>query len=87
MPVDAIVRVSFQSNVQANQAANAALVGHQSQSTGTGPFQRVGTAAYSCAGGDDQSVAQAIAQLGGVLSSHHDAVDFVSISYVKVVGD
>jgi len=83
MPVDAIVRVSFQTNVQANQAANNALVGHTQNATGPGPFERVGTAAYACSNAADAAVGASIASLGQALQQHATTVDFVSISLIR----
>lgn len=83
MPVDAIVRLSFQSNTSANQAANQALVGHTQNSAGPGPFVRVGTAAYSVNGGNETAVGQALADLGKALSDFATDLDFVSISLLR----
>jgi hypothetical protein len=83
MAVDAIVRVSFQTNVPANQAANTALVGHAQNAQGPGPFTRVGTAAYSCNAGADADVMAALAALGQALAAHAATVDFVSVSLVR----
>ena len=83
MAVDAIVRVSFQTNVQANQAANSALVGHTQNAQGTGPFTRVGTAAYGCNGANDVDVTASLAALGAALAQFATYVDFVSISLVR----
>ncbi len=83
MAVDAIVRVSFQSNVLANQAANNAMVGHAQAATGGGPFERVGTAAYSCSNADELQVAQALAQLGQALVMHAPDIDFVGVTLVR----
>ena len=83
MAIDAIVRVSFQSSVQANQAANNALVGHTQDATGSGPFSRVGTAAYTCHGAQELPVAQALASLGQALVTHASAIDYVNVSVVR----
>lgn len=83
MPMDAIVRVSFQSRSKANRAANAALVGHPQKKVGRGPFRRVGTAVYSCAGGSDTSVGKALAELGGVLNHYSVYLDFLSIAICR----
>jgi hypothetical protein len=84
MAVNAIIRVSFQTNVTANQAVNSALVGHPQNATGTGPFTRVGTAAYSVTGGGDAAVGGALATLGAELSTHAASLDFLSVSLVRV---
>jgi hypothetical protein len=81
--VDSIIRVSFQSSVPALQAANNALVGHQSAPTGNGPFIRVGTAAFSAQGQPEQEVANALAGLGAVLAHYAEVLDFVAISLVR----
>ncbi len=83
MPVDAIVRVSFQTNVRANQAANSALVGHTQNATGPGPFQRHGTAAYSCSNVAEAAAGAAISQLGQAVQQFASDLDFVSISLVR----
>lgn len=80
MAVDSIVRVSFQTNPSANQAVNQALVGHAQDPTGSGPFTRVGTAAYTCRGGAEVAVMSALDQLGRALSKFAVDVDFVSIT-------
>jgi hypothetical protein len=83
MPVDSIIRVSFQSNIGAGQAVNRALVGHADKSAARGPFKRVATAVYSCSDGSDLEVGEAIAQLGSVLQDYATSLDFVSISLVR----
>src|SRR5947209_2927214 len=83
MPFDSIVRVSFQSSVQANQAANNALVGDPQAATGPGPFARVGTAAFSCSGASEVAVATALAQLGAALEAHAAVLDFVAVTLVR----
>lgn len=83
MAIDAIVRVSFQSNVRANQAANNALVGHVSESTGPGPFERTGTATYSANSQPDENVHDAIAALMVAVRQHHADLDFLSITLSK----
>lgn len=82
MPVDAIVRVSFQSSVAANRATHAALTGVP-QGHGTGPFVKVNTAVYECIGGDEAAVVSALATLGQTLITHALVVDFVSISLTR----
>jgi hypothetical protein len=83
MPVDAIVRVSFQSSTPANQAANSALVGHAQNATGHGPFAKVNTACYTCSDANEVAVAAALAQLGQALVNYAAVIDFVSISLVR----
>jgi hypothetical protein len=80
MPIDSIVRASFQTTVKANQAVNSALVGDPHESKGNGPFQRIGTAAYSCSDADELKVAEAIKQLFVALANHALKIDFVSIT-------
>jgi hypothetical protein len=83
MPIDSIVRVSFQSSVLANQAANNALVGHPQNPTGPGPFTKIGTAVYSCTDAGELLVATALAQLGQALATHAADIDFVSITMAR----
>ena len=83
MPIDAIVRVSFQANVNANQAANQALVGHVQNANGPGPFARVGTALYAVRDGADNVVGNSLADLGMALSQFSAHIDFVSISMYR----
>ena len=80
MPVDAIVRVSFQSNIEANQAANEALVGTVQGNQGARPFTKVGTAAYTCSNAPSQEVGQSISDLGDTLNNYANDIDFVSVS-------
>lgn len=80
MAIDAIVRVSFQTNTAANQAANSALVGHAQNPTGPGPFARVNTAVYSAQAKPDADVVQALAALMMVVGQPGAALDFLSIS-------
>jgi hypothetical protein len=76
MPVDAIVRVSFQSNNAAHKAAYQALVG-------SGPFTKTNTAVYACDQKPDADVASALAGLGQALITYATDVDFVSITLVR----
>lgn len=86
MAIEAIVRVSFQSDTSANQAVNNALVGHAQNDTGPGPFQRRGTAAFTCNDADDVSVAQSLVNLSQALVDHATSVDFVGITLVRSEG-
>lgn len=83
MAMDAIVRISFESNVYANQAANKALVGHATWARRTGPFERVGTALYQCRQANDHEVGEALERLGTALKEYSHSLDFVSISLVR----
>lgn len=83
MAVDGIIRVSFQSNTPANQAANKALVGQTQGNIGSGPFAKIGTAVYTCSNAHPIAVAQSLADLGEVLLEFADTLDFVSISIAK----
>lgn len=83
MAVDAIVRVSFESDVSANQAANKALVGHPQDAKGPGPFERVGTALFQCTLAPDHAVGSALADFGAALRQFSTKVDFVSISMLR----
>jgi hypothetical protein len=76
MAVDAIVRVSFQSNSAAHKAAHHALVG-------AGPFTKTNTAVYACNQEPDADVARALAGLGQTLVTYAPDVDFVSITLVR----
>lgn len=80
MSTSAIVRVGFQSDTPANQAANDALVGHTQLPRYTGPFVRVNTAVYECAGKDPNEVLKALTRLLGVYRNHHTTIDFLSIT-------
>ncbi len=77
--MQAIVRVSFQSNVRQNQAANRALVGHTQNKTGSGPFERVSTATYA-ATGPIGSLVDAIAALVEVISNGKETLDFFTVT-------
>ena len=83
MPVDSIVRVSFQSSSAANHAADLALVGDSLHRTGRGPFRKVNTACYSCSDASESAVAAALARLSQVLQDHTPALDFVSITLTR----
>ena len=83
MPVDAIIRVSFQSDVEANQDVNEALVGHKQEPTGSKPFSRVNTAVYSCTNGDDEPVKNALASFVRAVNWHTHSLDFLSVSLTK----
>ena len=83
MAIDAIIRVSFQTSPEANKAANSALVGHQSNSHGPGPFERVNTAVYSCRGESDNVVHDALRDFVVALGTHREVLDFVSVTATK----
>jgi hypothetical protein len=83
MAVDAIVRVSFDTNASANQAANKALVGHAQNARATGPFERIGTAAYSCSNASDLAVAQALGLLSAAVIQYSGSVDSIAITFVR----
>lgn len=83
MPFDAIIKVSFNSDVRANQAVNKALVGHPQNTSGPGPFSRVGTAAYSCRDASDSDVALALVELSNALLNSHQVLDSVSVQLVR----
>lgn len=83
MPVDAIVRVSFQSNVKANQEVNLALVGHRQEPAGSGPFQRVNTALFECIEKPEIAVATALRDLGNTVLNHAEVLDFMSVTVVR----
>lgn len=83
MPIDAVVRVSFQTSVYANQAVNSALVGHAQDKSGKGPFTRTGTALYQCINEPDNAVGASLAQLGQALQSHSAKIDYASITVIR----
>ena len=83
--VDSIVRVSFQTNTKANQRANFVLVGHAQNSSGVWPYERVGTALYTCHDAGTREVAEALGRLSTVLKHYSKDLDFVSISVAKKV--
>jgi hypothetical protein len=83
MSVTAIIRASFQSSVQANQAVNSALVGHAQNAQGPGPFTRVGTAAFTVTQGNEAAVGQALAALGQAVATHAAALDFLAVTVVR----
>ena len=83
MAVDAIIRVSFQSDPQANQDVNEALVGHKQEATGQRPFERVNTAVYSCVGAADQSVEDALKAFVRAIGWHRHSLDFLSVTLTK----
>ncbi len=80
MPIDAIVRVSFESSPKANLAVDKALAGDPAT---RGPFEKIATAAYSCHSGDDAAVGRALGDFGAVLSDYAAVIDSVSISLVR----
>lgn len=55
-------------------------------STGQRPFERVGTAAYSCHNADDATVGQALADFGHVLNEYSRVIGFASISLLRRAG-
>ncbi len=83
MPVDAIIRASFQSVVTANQAVNSALVGHPQNATGPRAFEKVGTASYSCSNADDVTVAQSLVDLAAAVATHSIALDFLQVTIAR----
>jgi hypothetical protein len=83
MAIDAIIRVSFQSDTPANQDVNEALVGHKQEATGPNPFRRVNTAVYSCTNGDDDSVKNALTGFVKAIGRHTYSLDFLSVSLTK----
>ena len=86
MPIDAIIRVSFQSSVPANQAVNQALVGHRQHRTASGPFAKVNTALYQCMDADDADVGRSLAALGEAYAAHVRSIDFLSVSLLRKPG-
>ena len=82
MPLDAVVRASFQSEVRANQAVNHALVGHTQDAMGSGPFTREGTHLFRCQSADNAAVLSALAGFVAALQQYGAVVDhaFVYVS-------
>jgi hypothetical protein len=83
MPIDAFVRVSFQTSVAASQATNRALVGHAQDARGSGPFVRVGTALFRCEAAGSHEVGLSLERLGGALREHSEVIDFVSVTVIR----
>jgi hypothetical protein len=83
MPIDAIVRVSFQSNSNAIQATRIALVGDATNTTGPGPFKREGTAAFLCSEANEAKVAKAMSDFTQVLAQYALSIDFISITILR----
>jgi hypothetical protein len=89
MPIDAIVRVSFQrgidekDRVQAHQAVGLALVGHSQNATGSRPFTRVNTAVYSTQRNADNDVEQALQDFVVALGKNRDIIDYVSVTLTR----
>lgn len=83
MAINAIVRASFQSVVQANQAVNKALVGHQGEPTGTGPFERVNTQVFVASAKPDADVHAALTALMSAISTHSGSLDYLSVTMTR----
>lgn len=82
MPIDATVRVSFQSSSRAHHDISATLVGDGYARNG--PFSKRGnTATYSVTGGSDSSVCIALSSLMKALEIHADDLDFASITLTR----
>lgn len=83
MPVDALVRVSFNADANANNKARYALTGTINSTDPEAPFQKVGTAAFSANDADEKSVAEALQKLSKVLVEHHNTIDSLALTLVK----
>jgi len=83
--INAIVRVSFQSDPEANQLASETLTGHRMATTSL-PFTKLlNTAVYHCQAGSDHAVLSAVAALLTRLRNEKaDVVDYVSITLVRL---
>lgn len=83
--IDAIVRVSFQSEPTANQSANEALTGDK-MAGGSGPFikRKESTALFHCPAGDDAEVLEALNRLVAALKHYSSVTGFVSITLVRL---
>lgn len=86
--IDAVVRVSFQSEPKGNQAANEALTG-DAMGKGTTPFVKRGknTALYHCQAGADQDVLAAVSTLMEKLKAFATKLDYVSITVIRTDAD
>jgi hypothetical protein len=79
-----IVKVSFQSEVQANQAVNKALVGQHQGDTGPGPFRKVNTGLYLCDNAGEAAVVLALKDLALAIETWKAKLDFVSVSITRL---
>tara|TARA_R100000988_G_scaffold11065_1_gene6003 strand:- start:7 stop:312 length:306 start_codon:yes stop_codon:yes gene_type:complete len=80
MPIDAIVRASFQSHVKGNQAVNRALVGHAQDAVGTGPFERVNTQVFVASAKPDADIHAALDSLIEAIGAHSSKLDYLSLT-------
>jgi hypothetical protein len=76
MAVDAIVRVSFESDSLAHGDVRKALEWE-------GPFHKVNTAVYECLAAPDADVIAALAALGAALTRHATTIDFLSVTLTR----
>jgi hypothetical protein len=84
MPIDAVIRVSFDGEPpQTYQAVNRVLVGNAQDDIGPGLFVRPGTHLFHCPSGDATAVAANLAELVDVIRTHATSVDFLSITLVR----
>ena len=83
MAIDCLIRVSFQSDANANQGVNEALVGDKQAAVGSGPFQRVNTAVYRAVAGVDADVIAALNDFVAQLTNHSGVIDFVGMSLTR----
>ena len=76
----AIITISFQSKVAANQAMHEALTGVKQGHSGPGPFRKPGTACYTAVGADKTAILIAIQKAVAAAMEHADALDSILIS-------
>lgn len=79
---DSIVKISFESDATANNAARTALTGGITPSYSR-PFTHVGTGSYSAQSVGGSDLADAMTRLAKVLDTHSSSIDSVSIQIVK----
>lgn len=82
--IDAIVRVSFQSDSTANQEASRTLTGDRF-GNGPGPF-RTGpnTALYHCPAGADAAVLDSLRDFLAAMRNKANVVDYISITLIRL---
>lgn len=96
MPIDAVVRVSFQASdatkaqaVQALQAVREALTGRKQDGPGPdpGPFTKPGTGLYRCADGQESAVMKSLQGLTAIIRMNADILDHVFVYATRTPTD
>ena len=82
--LDAIVRVSLDQAGHARNDVRMALTGALDEAQETGPFHWGGTSFFLCKRGEPGDIGLALANLGEVLSTHADSVDYVFVSMARM---